>query len=53
MFTVLIKFDPATAARIDRLLNFLEGQQQAEIDGYVARMKATRERLKLAVDSSK
>jgi uncharacterized protein (DUF2164 family) len=51
MFT--IRFDPATAALIKRLLDYLEGAQQKEIDGLAARMKATRERLAGAVSSSK
>ena len=53
MFSIFIKFDPATAARIDRLLNYLEGQQQAEIEGYVARMKTARESLAAKISSSK
>ncbi len=30
MLRIFIAFDPATAARIDRVMNYLEGQQRAE-----------------------
>lgn len=45
MFTLTIKLDPATMALATRALDYLEGVQQKKIDGYVARMEATRERL--------
>lgn len=45
-----IKFDSATAARLDRLMNLLEAEQaqpaqQAAIDSYVLRMATSRKHL--------
>jgi hypothetical protein len=48
VFTITIKLDPPTAARVDRLLDLLDGKQQKELDALVARLKATQDRLRKA-----
>ena len=48
MFTITIKLDAPTAARVDRFLDLLEGKQQTQVDALVARMKATQDRLRKA-----
>jgi len=48
VFTITIKLDAPTAARVDRFLDLLEGKQQTQVDALVARMKATQDRLRKA-----
>ena len=52
MFTIRLSLDDATASRFDRLMDFLEGKQQADIDALVGRMKATRDRLLAVVKTA-
>lgn len=39
MFTVTIKLDVPTQARFDRLMDYLEGVQQRQIDALTAKLK--------------
>lgn len=45
MFTLVIKLDDATAARFDRLMDFLEGSDQAKVDTAAAAIEALAGRL--------
>jgi hypothetical protein len=49
VFTLTITMDAATAARIDRILDLLEGKQQREVDALAARLKAINDELYAAV----
>ena len=52
MFTVKIELAPATLQRFDRLMDFLEAPQQAQVDGFVARMNASKERLAAIIQAT-
>lgn len=52
MFTIFIKFDTATAARIDKLIAIFEGAQQAEVDQLTSRMQTSNQRLKNVIQTT-
>lgn len=50
LFTLTIKFDPATAALLTRLVDALESKQQSQIDAIVARLKVSNDKLTQTIE---
>jgi len=52
MFALVIRFDPAAAALLTRLVNVLEASQQSQVDALTQRLKTSGDKLESAVDAN-